>query len=361
MAIDVSTLNAMLDPFRGMYKDLRAKNLSGPDVDECAALLQQMEQMAASATDLMALSVGLGNSGLYQKFSDAYTRVMMAAASPKAGSMPTDEEMLQNTLRAYEEAIATLRATGDEKAQKTIAPIEKVIALGRSGITYPVFLRRMEEEGLTDAMEGSVVAREALAQDIAWAQERRNPIEAERDEKILALYDEMAQAAPFGVPDSFRFNLRRQRIEWEYEPALIKRSILEWRWDKLMTHLIDWLDAHTSYAPFDERWSRDDRAQTMRYIKMDKECQPGVFRARERIVKESYGFDFPELDKQEFVANNMALGIVGWTEARLQLARDTYPYCVPGAVAPPELVQRSEQLRAAHADMGGGKATVGPR
>ncbi len=347
MSVDAAVVSSMLDPFRGMNTELQTKSLSGPDVDDCAAALAEMEALATGATDIMDLSTKLGLSGLYLRFSDAYTRALIAAATPQPGKMPTDEEMLATTLTAYDDAVARLEATNDEVSKQAIPGIQSVIALGRSGVTYPVFLRRMEEEGLTDALQGATVARTGLEMDLGFAQKMRNPSEVAKCEKLDATFDTLASASAFGVPDSFEFSLHRRRIEWDFEPALITRRMLEWRWSKLTDHLIDWLDAHAAFAPFDERWADIDGNQqvTRENIRRTKECEPGRFRARERIVKESFGVDFPELDRHELVGNDIAIGIVSWSDERLDLARATYPHCSPGAVAPAELVARTEELQ----------------
>ena len=354
MPVDAATVDMMFNPFRGMLAELRGKGIEGEDVDECAAALAAMDAVATVAADITEMSTRLGTSGLYQRFSDAYTRAMIAAASPAQGApQPTDEELLGTTLAAYQDAATRLQDSGDDEVRKAIPPVQRVLELGRSGVTYPVFLRRMEEEGLTDALAGAVVMRSGLERDLDFAREMRNPVAVARAAAVLAAYDELAAAAPFKVPDPFELGMQRRRIDWEYEPALITRRMLQWRWSLLVNHLIDWVDAHTSFAPTDARWAQAGAspAVVQRNMRMSRECDPGRFRARERIMVESFGHDFPALDALEFVANDIALGIVGWSDERLDLARETYNACVPGATAPPALVARSEELHARGSDM----------
>jgi hypothetical protein len=360
VSVEAADAAPMLDPFRGMLAELHDRGLTGADVDACAAALATMEAHLETSADLASFGAALADSGLYLEFSDAYTRAATAAATAAAapsadandvGAAPSDEELLANTLAAYEGAIEPLRSTPD--GDLAIEAIEAVLALGRSGISYPVFLRRLEEAGLARALEGAVVTRRALERELDLAREQRNPVAVAAAEDRLSAYDRLAEQSPFGVPDAFRFGLWRDRVDWEHEPALITRRLLQWRWYLLVSSLVDWLDAHTTFAPTDDRWAGPGAspADVQRNIARTKACEPGIFRARERIVRESFGHDFPALMAHELVANDVALGTVGWTDERLALAVDTYEHCRPGATAPGELVARSEALRSSGREM----------
>lgn len=369
MAVDPAVTESMLGPFRGMLNDLQAQGCTGPDVEECAAALAEMDALVAAATDVGELSTTLANSGLYLRFSDAYTRVMIAAssapmagapgeASEEPGSPGTmaedpDAPLLAQMVTAYEDAARRLEETGDDRARLALPAIRRVVELGRSGSTYPAVLRTMETEGLVDALSGAVVTRSALEADLDHARALRNPVAITLGERLLARFDEMADAAPFGHPDPFLFGLERTRITWEAEPALIRRRMLQWRWIKMVEDLVDWLDAHASFAPTDDRWAGPglSPAEVQRNIDRTKACQPGVFRAREALAVEAFGLDWKALDACEFVQADCELGIVGFSDARLELARATETQCHPGAQPGGNLVARTEELVGNHAHM----------
>ena len=73
---------------------------------------------------------------------------------------------------------------------------------------------------------------------------------------------------------------------------------------------------------------------------MAKECNSGFYAARAAQFTEAFGpapwWERPEL------AQERAAGRILWTDARMQLALDALPSCVPMAAAPSDLVARAE-------------------
>ncbi len=82
----------------------------------------------------------------------------------------------------------------------------------------PMFI---EKEGLSKALDGPAPAvRSALETELSFAQKDWRRHDIERTGKLLAKFDEMAEAAPFGQPDPLAFSLERRRLKWEYVPLV---------------------------------------------------------------------------------------------------------------------------------------------
>ena len=230
MPIDKIYTDAILGTFRTMLQDCTDKNMSGESFDKMAAAMDKMEKLSVEMDDINAFSTRLAVDGLYNDFSMAYGEVLAEEGRKKYASTGgyDDAALLQQTLTAYENRLAQLETNVDK--EKLQAPIKEVIALGKSGVNYPTFLRLLIEKGLDKTMEGTVLSRETLVKDITWAEELMLPVYIERNKAILAKYDAMAAVAPFNVPDSVQFSMERFRIERQYQPAINKDQAIIDRW-----------------------------------------------------------------------------------------------------------------------------------
>ena len=124
MPLDPMFTGPMLDPFRTMMKEIDDKGLTGTDVDEMRAHLQVMEDLAQSMSDIAAYSGRLVQDMVFQKFGDAYGRVLSSAA--QTGDV-TDEQMLADLLGVYEQTLETYRSgQGGEEIKLLIPYVERV-------------------------------------------------------------------------------------------------------------------------------------------------------------------------------------------------------------------------------------------
>ncbi|KRC64581.1 hypothetical protein ASE12_07260 [Aeromicrobium sp. Root236] len=343
MPVDPTMVDAMLGTFRDLLDGVRTSGSTGQDVGEMAAALAAMEALGQELSDVGEFSAKLAGGGYYQRFTDAYTRVMTAAAGGGStgapATTPDDATLLAQSLEAYEASLSQLRSmTGQEEA---IAVLEQLLALGRSGVTYPVFLRQVDEAGLNEALGGTITpSRETLA---AAVEHSRSTGDVAREAEAIALLerrDALAAASPTGSVDPFTFDLERFRIAVQHAPAIALRDAVVQRLPRLLDLVIDWLDAHTTWAAHDSRFTGPSAAETQRRIEMARECNPGFYAVRAAQFAEMFGpspwWQRPELE-QERAAERIL-----WTDARMQLALDAIPACVPMATAPPELVARAE-------------------
>ncbi len=362
MPIDRMFADPMLGTFRTMAAEIRDKRLTGAAVDAMNAELARMERYAAEMSDFNAFSARLMQEGCFQKFSEHYGQALAdgaraAAQAPAAAGADPDAGLLAQTLAAYEDAARRYPAevaAGRMKARDAaplLRAVNAILELGRSGVTYPVFLRLLVERGLDRALEGTAVVRDALAADVAWAEELQHPVELALRRAVLAAFDELAARAPFGVPDALELELRRQRLEWEYAPALARWKAVHRRWAQLFDLVHDWLDAFTAFAPHDARWASTSAAETQRNLRRTQQVTPFRVAQHERILRETCGLGWDDVFRHETYA-------VAWHTVDLALSADKVqqlvaarPLCVPGGRPTPALIAAAEDLRARRADL----------
>ncbi len=349
MPIDKMYTDPMFNPFRNMLNDVDSKGITGPDVDTMRSTLSLMESLALSCNDIMELNGQLAQQQLYMKFSDAYSRALSADAQERTEREGTDDAtLLANHLSAIEDTRARYES-GEvgEEIKHHIPILDEILQLGRSGLSYPLFLTELEKRGLNHLLEGAVpVARAGILKDLEVSRNNWVYYSIEANERLLEQFDTMAAAAPFGVPNSLKVNLARELILWELEP---KRRWRNGFWDRaeyLLTLLVDWLDSFTSFAPKDPRWAAftRDPAVVRKNIERTQQCNPGSFRFREAIFKEYFHCDWPSLWRHEIFNWEYTANRIGHSDARLTLILDTFPHCYPGMKPPKELITRSESL-----------------
>ena len=345
MPIEKTYADAMLGKFRNMLQDCKDKNLSGESFDKMTLVMNRIEALALEMDDLGSFNAKLTTEGLFTDFSTAYGVLLAEEGQKKysTGGAYDDSKLLAQTIEAYENSLQQLNSHPDK--EKLQEPIQEVIALGRSGINFPTFLRLLIERGLEKAMEGTVLSRDALEKDIHWSVELTLPVYERRNRAILAKYDEMASAAAFGVPDSVVFSMERFKIESVFQPMINEYDAIVWRWGKMLELLHDWIDAHTSFAPFDERYvSLEGIEQTKRNIKFCKECYPGFFKVREDLFNRYFIMQLDDIFNHESFAAERKGKRCLYTDTYIEFIKEVYMQCAPFAQAPQELITKAEQL-----------------
>jgi hypothetical protein len=350
MPLDPMFTEPMLGPFRGMMQEVDGKGLAGPNVDEMRAQLTYMEELAQQISDIAAYTGKLAQENTFQKFSDAYSRALTDAAQEAQADVGTsDDALLEQALGAYDGALQTYRDGGGGDQTRPLIPyVERIVEIGRSGVSYPVFLRMVEEEGLNKVLEGSAPSlRPALEKSLQIAQAGWLRWSIERAQRELAVFEEIAQRSAFGQPDPLELSLANRRIEWELAPSAAHWDAKVRRWQYMLDLLRDWVDSFAKFAPYDPRWRTPgaSEATVRKNIARTQECGPGRFRYREALYQRYFHQGWEEIWRDETFVWEYTARRVEWSEERLQLIRATYPHCQPGAKPPAELVARAEQLQ----------------
>lgn len=341
MAVDPGMVDMILGTFRNMVAEIEGKKITGDAVDNMKAVLSQMEGLAKEMDDLASYSTKLANDGLFTKFSEWYGR---ALASQSSGSS-SDEDLMARSLKAYEDSLNYLKKQPEHA--HIVPVVQRVVDLGRSGVSYPVFLRMAEEEGAFMGLN-SPHAGPVIAFDIHCAERMRT---VERLPMLLAIqakWKELVARSPFGYADPLEYELARQHIEWQHEPALIRWKAIEDRWDRLIELVIDWVDSFCSFAPYDARWVDPDgnRAKTQLNIERTQECNPGRLKVREDIFYEYFGLRWNDIFTHETFVAKLKNKMIWYSDDSLALARDAHDRCLPGGKLEADHIRRAEDIHA---------------
>jgi len=339
MPVEPEYVDSMLGVYRNMLTELQTRGASGPAYEKAASALARMEQLALELNDVMEFSTRLSTENLHLDFSNAYGRALGEIMAKSSGS--TDEAMMAQTLKAYEDALETLKK---EPSHAHIVPVvQKVVDLGRRGLPYPVFLRTCEEQGVFLGME-SPHARPTIEYEIHCANLMGLKLEKERAEKILQAFETLVARSAFGYPDPVEYEIVRQKIEWEYEPQIIRWNAIVSRWDRMIEMLQDWVDSFTDFAPTDSRWAGENILNTRENIAFTQECNPGFFQVRERIFSSYFGMDFPAVFTHETFLHQQKNRLISYSDELIDLTRQAYPHCKPGQKPPADIIKKAEEL-----------------
>lgn len=341
MPVDKSMVDPSLNPFRGMMKEIDDKKLTGKDVDEMRSALTTMERLAEEMDDVVSYMTKLTTENLFLKFSNAYGKVLSKAAQSSA---PTDDAgMMRNTLQQYENSLTHLKKNPDHA--HLVGPVQKIVDIGKSGVSYPVFLRMCEEQQLFEEMKNGS-QKPQLEFDLHVAQVMGDPIREAMYKKMLDTYNAMSARSKIGLADHFEFSLARQKIEWEYAPEIARWKAIVERWDKMHDMVLDWIDAHCSFAPTDARWidPSGDRSKTLLNIRRTKECNPGRLKVREDIFREYFDLSFDDVwNHPTYLAEQKASRIYA-SDERIECIKKAYPHCKPGGAPPADVISKTEAI-----------------
>lgn len=356
MAVAPDQVATMIGPMRDQLAQAEhdgAGDAAPDDIAEARSVLDQMEAIGADCADLGEFSQVLSRDGWWQRFTDPYTRALVAAGEQKYGggsgaggeataTGPDDATMLANMITAFETSIDALRGTPDEA---TIVPVlQEVVQLGRSGLSFPMFLRELVIRGIDQQVLSLTVQRHHLAADVDQYRTMLDPARQQMAAALLAAYDSLAGRNEFGAVDPLEYDLARTRVEWERAPAIARQDYVSERIPLLMFVLMDWLDAHTSWAPSDERFAGDNAASTRENIERTKACNSGFFQARLALLDEAIGLTFDGLFDEPIFPQARANGGPYFSDERVAIARALAPHCVPGAEPPADLLARAEAI-----------------
>ncbi|MFN3342630.1 MAG: hypothetical protein ACK40M_08025 [Flavobacteriales bacterium] len=369
MPVDPSMADAMLGTFRTMAKDCQDKGSNGEAFDNMMAALNRMEQLATELNDVSDLSVALMNENLYMEFSNNYTKVLSAAyKSDYDPNAPYDEKadqaLMKQSLNAYRDAIRQIKDSKEEtkklmgerssdldvlyKEQRMVDAIQAVIDLGESGISYAEWCKRLITQGLDKAMEGSVLSRENVEWDVKFAEAMAvSPAHIEAAKRKLQKFDELAAQSPIKMPETFKYQLACDKIDWELEPEQLKWYWIKDKWEKLFNRLEEWIMSYTSMAPYIFPWNQHSNPQAS--VKESQACAPGLFRAWENMCKDYFGMNAEEMFNHPSFDWEIRYGFHMHSKVYTEfLLKEIMPICNPNAKPSDELVKKAEEMHKNH-------------
>jgi len=226
-----------------------------------------------------------------------------------------------------------------------IKPIQDLINFGeQEGMTLPKFLRIQIEKGLDKAADGTKTQRNAYELELNWAKANAlSPYHIEKAEKRIELYDKLASASKFNIPNSKELSYENQRLDRKYEPDIIKWKEIEDRWEDLIWQLSFWSLSYCSFAPSLKPWSMA-RNPKEAVIKTQK-ITPGVFKEKEKLFKKYFGFEFMDifnLPSFEWKVKNFT---IDYSQEYIEfLIKKVYPECKPFNELPSDIIREKEEL-----------------
>lgn len=385
MAIDPMMLDPMLGTFRNMAAEIHQKGLTGEVVDQMNAVLGRMEELGRDHTDFTAFSGQLMQENLYGQFSDYYGRALSAEAQAAQGDGGYDDAaLLKQNVDALRQAVAAIqqayqdqlnlakshdpaqspalgRAAFDDSVELEVlnspdllmAPIHELIALGEQpGMTLPRFLRLQVEQGLDKAMEGTGSTRRALQLAVGWAKANPpTPYHLERAETEQNVFEGLAAAQPFGVPNAKEFSYASDDIKRINEPKIMQWEAVKSRWEDLLYDLSHWSLSYLSCAPSIDPWSLS--GNPAKAVKRSRDTTPGLFRQRERLLHKYFGLDFMSVLKHPSFWWEVQWDYIGYSqEFATFLIERVYPQCQPFQHLDAETIQQREYFYGAAGQQG---------
>ena len=349
MAVPADQIEMVLGPMRGQLDQARsdgAEQAAPDDLAEATSVLDQMEELAGSCADVGEWSTRLAAENWWPRFTEPLTRLLSATARAALGGgdgPPDDDQLLANTLAAYRSALDGLTGTADEERIRPV--LSDIVALAGSGISYPGFLRELELRGWTQVLAGLVVpTREQLQADVTRYRSQQDRPRQAKAQALVQARDELVAANSFGAVDPFEWELVSTRLDWEWEPAVLRDDAVVERIRAIFILLGDWVDSFTARAPADERWAAGSEAATRHRLERTRQCNPGFLGVRLAQLEQGFGLDFTGLladptFPRARIDFDLYLG-----DERVELARAVQPLCLPGAQPPADLVRRADEL-----------------
>ncbi len=345
MPIDKTQSDAMLNTFRQMVADCKAKGYSGESFDKMCRIMEEMEALAVEMNDLALFSAKLTTEGYFVNFSNEYGRTLSNVATESTSNTGTydDNALLQQTIQSYE---ASLKNFENHKDKELLTKaLQDVIDLGKSGVNYPTFLRLMIEQGLDKAMEGTVLNRKYLVEDLVFAQKMIQPVSERKAQKILHKYDEIAAQSKLHIPNTIVFNLERFKIESDSEADMKRYNHIMHLWQTSFFDLHWWIDAYTKFAPTDERYAGQNDTETKKNIERIKNINPGKIKATLDILEKNYQLQFNDIFKHENFDAEYRSNRFNYTEEYVKFIKeDIFPQCIPLKHAEKALIDKAESL-----------------
>ena len=340
--IEKHLADSMLQAFRNMTESCKQQGHDSADARALYGIMAEMEQLALDMDDFGSFSATLTTGGYFNNFSNTYGKVIAAAAA-SSGHAYNDAALLKQTLSQYADALQ--KAGNHPDKQNLRQALQEILALGRSGISYPTFLRQLIEKGLDKALEGSTMNRQQLEDSLQLAMKMQVPYQLRKAKALLDAYDILVAASPWQVADPVKFAMEQWRIEEAAKGDENRYNHISFLiWQRIIRLLHDWVDAHTSFAPADTRYQGADTAATAYYIRFHKACNPGLLQVYEDILLRNHGLSFSDIFNHEAFLAEQQSGRTGYQDAYIDFLKTVYPQCKPAVHASAALVAEAERL-----------------
>jgi hypothetical protein len=366
--------NVYIDPLKQSYKnildDMKNRNITGKYYDEVENLYNRMLELIETSSDINAFYVKMNEENISMRISDAYARALseQAEKANQGGEMYDDDTLMKMNVNALRESVKSMRKSFDElmsnakesdririmvesNPEELIKHVEQLIALSEEpGMTYPKFLRLQIERGLDDNNATSMT-RKALENQLECYKRLLYPyLEIKVLEEKLEAYDKLAAQNILGLVDAHEWEFVEKRIEWKYEPEIIKRDQKYNIFERILDNLDLW---EMSWCPFAMNvmpWANIfDVEERKRVIEKDKQATQGIVWEYEKLLYRYFGLRLKDIIHDEgFIHAVKAHTMVHSQEAVEHLLVAVYPHCKPFQPMPQNLIDKRTEIQNAH-------------
>ena len=359
---DINAFNAQLmqENLFAVFSDYYGKALSeqaqagsssqGGGYDDAALLKQSIDGLKqAIKANLDRFKETVDTAKSYDPMADRDAAFAMAK---KMGIEVTDEmrevdrqqteQKMEETPNAYDNSVEVevLQNPND-----IINPIQDIIDLGeQEGMTFPRFLRLQIEMGLDKAMEGAIVARQALEteKDFVLAAPV-SPYHIQRINKKIEAFDKLASVHKFNVPNWKELNFAYSDIDREFEPKIIKFNKITNMWGKLISDLSFWSLSYCSFAPGIEPWALASNPREA--VIETQKTTPGIFRERLKLAEKYFGMSFPEILNHESFKWAVEYNYISDSQEYIEFIVDkVFPQCEPFNDLSSDIIKEKEDF-----------------
>jgi hypothetical protein len=302
MPISEETLQALIATYVQWQQDLEAKGMT-EYAEKMNAVLDEYRALAKKASDMADFTQKMMAEGLPQKASAIYSESMTAGTQSQAQSpqeskaegssgVSGSEDSFEIEKKQIDGVFANLiadvkkdkaEAEQDEERAWEIPFFERMIELYDSGISYPLYLKALEEEGISDRMGQIQGIREMLEEGLEASISTRNlPIQMMHEE-LLAAWDKLCEGSPSGAPNKIIWEVTEYKIRMKHQPRKIEWEMKDLLFGNLLSLAHNWIDSFTKWAPADPRWYVERyQDETMRRVKLTKYLNGGAAKTTDR-------------------------------------------------------------------------------
>ncbi len=339
MPLEKEHRDSMIGPYDRLLDDAEKNGIRSGDLyRKMKKSLKRMHELADESSSLGEYYTKANKENLAADFSNSYAK---AAREYYMKADYDDDTLLKNTVRQYEQALVQAVSSGIPVNAAGI--YREIIAIGKSGVSYPVFLTRCEEKGLFERLR-CPDQTPMLEQQLETAKRMLIPPTIDMNREMLDRYRELKKQSPLSIVDPLVFELERFRISNKYQPKIKQREVIGQHMYKLADTLLDWLDSFCSFAPYDARWAAATSEETAQRIELTQQCNPGFLEVRESILMEYFDITLSAMWNHEIFISGKKTLVIPFAEPLLDMIRETYPNCKQGGRPPANVIAAREQF-----------------
>ncbi len=363
MPIDEQTYAPMIQMYLQWQQEFEEKGTPDEFKQRLNDVIEEFRAVAREVSSMEEFMQITTEKGLAQKAGMIYSESFMATSQPQTSTGENkqeddiSEDKTEQVQKAFDLNIKSVkedreRALQEEDRAWEIPFWDRMIELYDSGISYPLYLKALEEEGIHEKMRHTSSIRDMLVEGVENNKQTRNLPNIELWEELLTTWDKLCDESPAGIPNHVVWEVTDFTIRMKYMPRQVEWDMRDLLFHNLLNLTHDWIDSWTKWAPKDPRWFVErDMEETMKRVKLTKYTNAGMAKVTEEILKEYFGIGWDEMfSEPEFLylresRDKIAYIFLPYTDHRLEfLKNEVWPQMQPMQPPPPALIAKAEEV-----------------